>query len=111
MSINVTPRSPGTVHYIPHRAVIRNDRDTTKIRIAYDASTNKNGPSLNESSETGPCLLPKIFDILVRFRVYEHGLTCDIKAAFLNIKNAEEDRDFLRFLWISNIEENDSEVC
>ena len=32
VSINVSyPRSPGTVHYIPHRTVNCNDRDTTKI--------------------------------------------------------------------------------
>ena len=34
----------------------------------------------------------------------------DIKAAFLNIRTAEEDRDLLRFLWIGNIEENESDV-
>ena len=41
--INVTARSPGTVHYIPHRGVIRHDRETTKIRAVYDASGNKTG--------------------------------------------------------------------
>ena len=107
--INATARSPGTVHYIPHRAVIRDDRKTTKIRVVYDASANKNGPSLNECLETGPCLLPKIFEILVRFRAYKYCLTSDIKAAFLNIRIAEEDRHFLRFLLVSNIEENETE--
>ena len=34
----------------------------------------------------------------------------DIKAAFLNIRIVEEDRDLLRFLWIGNIEENEPEV-
>ena len=33
----------------------------------------------------------------------------DIKAAFLKIRIAEEDRDFLSFLWVSNIEENETE--
>ena len=37
-------------------------------------------------------------------------LTSDIKAAFLNIRIDEEDRDFLRLLWVSNIEENEPEV-
>ena len=108
--INVTARSPSTVHYIPHWAVIRDDRDTTKIRAVYDTRANENGPSLRESLESGPCLLPEIFDILVRFRAYKYGLTSNIKAAFLNIRIVEENRDFLRFLWVNNIEENEPEV-
>ena len=74
------------------------------------SSANKNGPSLNEFLKAGPCLLPKILYILVRFRAYKYGLTSDIKAAFLNIRDVEEDRDFLRFLWISNFVENEPEV-
>ena len=74
------------------------------------SSANKNGPSLNEFFKAGPCLLPEILDILVRFRAYKYGLTSDIKAAFLNIREVEEDRDLLRFLWIANIEENESDV-
>ena len=74
------------------------------------SSANKNGPYLNEFLKAGPCLLPKILDILVRFRAYKYGLTSDIKAAFLNIREVEEDRDFLRFLWISNFVENEPEV-
>ena len=74
------------------------------------SSANKNGPYLNEFLKAGPCLLPKILDILVRFRAYKYGLTSDIKAAFLNIRDVEEDRDFLRFLWISNFVENEPEV-
>ena len=28
----------GEVHYLPHRAVIRKDKQTTRLRIVYDAS-------------------------------------------------------------------------
>ena len=39
----------GAVHYIPHREVVREERDTTKLRIVYDASAKmKNKPSLND---------------------------------------------------------------
>ena len=101
----------GDVHYIPHREVVRQDRDTTKIRIVYDASAKvKNGISLNECLETGPCMLPKIFEILVRFRCYRYALTSDIKSAFLNIRVNEEDRDFLRFLWVDNITNPDPAI-
>ena len=28
---------PGCVHYLPHRAVIRNDKETTKVRVVFNA--------------------------------------------------------------------------
>ena len=97
----------GKVHCIPHREVVR-DRETTRVRIVYDASAKvKERISLNDCLETGPCPLPKIFEILVRFRCFKYALTSDIKSAFLNIRVKEEDRDFLRFLWATAIMNSD----
>jgi hypothetical protein len=44
----------GRVHYLPHHAVIRHDRETTKLRIVYDASAKADGPSFNNCLYTGP---------------------------------------------------------
>ena len=39
----------GEVHYLPHTPVIREEKQTTKIRAVFDASSYKvNGPSLNK---------------------------------------------------------------
>ena len=73
------------VHYIPHKEVVKEERETTKLRIVYNASANQNGPSINESLNYGPSLLPKIFDILVRFRSYKYAIISDIQSAFWNI--------------------------
>ena len=75
----------GIVHYLPHREVIRMDKETTKLRIVYDASARSNGPSLNDCLLSGPSLSPLIFDILLRFRLNKVGMTADIEKAFLNI--------------------------
>jgi hypothetical protein len=57
------------IHYLPHREVIRMDKETTKIRIVYVASARSNGPSLNDCLLAGPSLSHLIFDILIRFRL------------------------------------------
>ena len=72
----------GGVYYMPHREVIRENREATKIRMAYDPRSKAVGPSLNEYLDAGPCLLPKIFDLLVRFRSYRYGMISDIKSVF-----------------------------
>ena len=79
--------------------MIKNERDTTKTRIVFDAASKTgNNPSLNDCLHSGPCLLPLIFDILLRFRIRDLVLVADIKQAFLKIEIDEGDRDFLRFL-------------
>ena len=92
----------GRVHYLPHHAVIRQDKETTKVRIVYDASAQSNGTSLNDCLHTGPKSNQKILDILLRFRCYRVALTADIEKAFLMISINKEDRDVLRFFWIDD---------
>ena len=96
----------GSVHYLPHRPVIRNDKETTKIRAVFDASCKVNGPSLNEILYPGPNLLLKIFDALTRFRFNPIGLLADIKQAFLNVGISDEHKNYLRFLWYDINNEN-----
>ena len=47
-------------HYLPHRPVIREDKETTKTCILFDASCKSRvgGPSLNDILESGPSLAP-----------------------------------------------------
>ena len=97
--------------YIPHREIVKDQRYTTKMRIVYNASARRIGNiSLNDALESGPCLLPKIFDIIVRFRSYKYAIISDIKAAFLQIRVAEEDRNYLRFLWVDDIAKEEPQI-
>ena len=89
-------------HYIPHHAVLRHDRDTTKLHIVYDASVKTEGPSLNDCLYVGPPFGQYILDIIIRFRLHNIALVGDIEKAFLMVSITKEDRDVLRFLWVDD---------
>ena len=83
---------------MPHRAVVRENKDTTKVRIVFDASSKvRDEPALNDCLYSSPCLLPAIYDILLRLRLEKIAFISDIKQAFLNITIAEEHRDYFAF--------------
>ena len=100
----------GEVHYLPHHAVIRKDKSTTKLHIVYDASAKSTGCSLNECLHKGPKFYQKNLDILLRFHTYPIALTADIEKVFLMISVSEQDRDALRFLWVDNIYSKDPRI-
>ena len=101
---------PDVVHYIPHHAVIRRDKSTTKLRILYNASAKSDGASLNDCLHAGPALTQRIFDIMLRFRNHRVALVGDIEKAFLMVHMNEADKDVLRFLWVGDIDKAESKV-
>ena len=99
----------GRVHYLPHHPVVRHDKQTTKVRIVYDASARAGGPSLN-CLYTGPNFGQTILDILLRFRLHNIAFVGDVEKAFLMVSVADSDRDVLRFLWIKDVKGTQSEI-
>jgi len=95
----------GKVYYIPRHEVIRVDKETTKLRVVYDASARagKNSPSLNDCLYAGPPLSSYIYDVLLRFRINKIAITGDIEKAFLNVSVDRRDRNYLRFLWVDDV--------
>ena len=65
--------------------------------------SDKNEPSLNDILYSGPCLLLLIEDILLQFLLGRIAVVADIQQAFLQILVNECHRNYLRFLWYSNI--------
>ena len=100
----------GKVHYLPHHEVVRLDKNTTKVRVVIDASSKRNGPSLNNCLYAGPPLTPLIFDVLLRFRAHETALTADIEKAFLNVAVSKDHRDLLRFLWVDDVHKDNPQL-
>ena len=87
--------------YLPHKAVVKENAETTKLRVVYDASAKEqpNSPSLNECLNPGPSLQNTLWNVLVRQRSYPVAVCGDIEKAFLQVRIKECERDALRFHW------------
>lgn len=79
--------------YLPHFAVVKPQKQTTKIRIVFDVSVKHEGTSLNDCLSTGPKLQRELFKVLLRFRREPVAVVCDIAEI------ASEDQMYQRFLW------------
>ena len=90
--------------YIPHKAVVRDTAETTKLRVVYDASARaySGAPSLNECLNPGPPLQNKLWSVLVRSRFHPVAVAGDIKQAFLQVRIKELHRDAPRFHWLKD---------
>ncbi|XP_067041142.1 uncharacterized protein [Acropora muricata] len=90
----------GSVRYLPHHAVFRADRQTTKCRIVFDASAREqDSVSLNDCVPPGPALQPNLASVLIRFRTHRIGMMADVEKMYLQIKLSPKDQDVHRYLW------------
>lgn len=108
--VDPTAHEVGRLHYLPHHGVFQHDKQTTKLRVVYDASARGDGPSLNDCLHIGPNFGQNMLDILVRFRVHPIVLMGDVEKAFLMVSVAERDRDVLRFLWVADVKQSSPEI-
>ena len=94
----------GREFYMPHKPVLRESAESTKLRIVYDASarTYESAHALNVCLEIGPPLQNQLWKVHLRGRFYTVALAGDIQKAFLQVRIRPEDRDALRFQWLSN---------
>ncbi|XP_068739657.1 uncharacterized protein [Montipora capricornis] len=88
------------IRYLPHHAVFREDKKTTKCRVVFDASaSDEHEVSLNDCILSGPALQPNLVSVLLRFRARRIALMADVEKMFLQIKVDGRDQDALRYLW------------
>jgi hypothetical protein len=98
-------------YYLPWFPVIDRTRDSTKMRMVFDAAAkDKEGKSLNSEIEDTPNRLNDLLTILLKFRRYKFAVTGDVSEMFLRIRMEPQDRKYHRFFihkelwqWISVI--------
>ncbi|VDM44479.1 unnamed protein product [Toxocara canis] len=97
-----TPQEPTQTiaSYIPHQLVITSQKETTKLRVVFDASAiDSNEDSPCGKLLRGPVLFQNLGGILVQLRCSPCVIMPDVKKAFLQVGLNERDRDMTRFLW------------
>lgn len=77
----------GIEFYIPHKTVVRENAQSTEMRIVNDTSARANAsvPSLNECREIGPPLQNQLYNLFIRNRFYPVTIAGDLKQALLQI--------------------------
>lgn len=96
--------------YLPHHAVVREDKASTKVRVVFDASCpGVNGVSLNNDLMVGPTLQSDLRSVIMRWRIYPICLTSDIVKMYRQVQVYKTDSDFQRILW-RNLDEPNSDL-
>ncbi|XP_022817401.1 uncharacterized protein LOC111350200 isoform X1 [Spodoptera litura] len=87
-------------YYLPHHAVVKEDKETTKVRIVFNASQKGNNYiSLNDELLVGPQLQTDMRSLIMKFRMRKICFVADIQRMYRMILVTKEDRDLQRILW------------
>ncbi|XP_011877569.1 PREDICTED: uncharacterized protein LOC105567357, partial [Vollenhovia emeryi] len=97
------PRNVKFRIFLPHQAVVRKDRTSTKTRVVFDASSkDSKGVSLNDALRKGPTLQSDLFTIILRFRCHRYILTADVVKMYRQILVHEEHTPLQTIYWREN---------
>ncbi|GFU62536.1 DUF1758 domain-containing protein [Nephila pilipes] len=93
--------------YLPHHAVVREDKISSRLRIVFDGAAHEEGQySLNDCLKTGINLYPNLFELLIKFRENAVVYIADIRQAFLDISLDTENRRFNRLFLTQHLNFN-----
>lgn len=69
--------------YLPHHAVVREDKTTTKVRVVFVASSKgSQGILLNDMLLVGPTIQPDLRHIVMKWRLHPIVLCADIEKIY-----------------------------
>ncbi|XP_048483631.1 uncharacterized protein LOC119692124 [Plutella xylostella] len=86
--------------YLPHHAVMKEEKETSKCRVVFNASCKgTNNTSLNDELLVGPQLQEDMRSIIMRWRMHKVCFAADAVKMYRMILITEEDKDNQRILW------------
>ncbi|XP_057329918.1 uncharacterized protein LOC130670521 [Microplitis mediator] len=101
--VSSTSPEPSHVYYLLYHCVVREDSETTKLRVVFNGSSKtSSASSLNDHLHIGPSLQSKICDVLLYLRSHRYIFLTDIVKMFCQILIHPDDRDYQRILWTEN---------
>lgn len=87
-----TPPLTSPSYYFPHRGILRESCETTKLRVVFNGSAKTTaGRSLNNIRHTGPKLQRNISDILLWSRQHKITFMPDVTKMFRQIRVHQDD--------------------
>lgn len=93
-------QNPKFGYYLPHHSVIREQSESTKLRVVFDASCKtSSGKSFNDIQLVGPVVQDDLLSILLRFRQNTYVVTGDIEKMYRQILVDESQRHLQLILW------------
>ncbi|XP_075157918.1 uncharacterized protein LOC142231185 [Haematobia irritans] len=99
-------------YYLPHHAVVKPERTSTKVRVVFNASKKTtSGFSLNDILHTGPILQNDLMNVILRWRFFRYVFNGDIQKMYRQIYVHEDDRKFQRILFRQSATGEISDFC
>ncbi|XP_075167660.1 uncharacterized protein LOC142239773 [Haematobia irritans] len=90
----------GSGFYMPHHAVIKPERISTKLRVVFNASSHSStGLSLNDILYPGPVLQNDLTLLIIRWRFYRYVFNGDIEKMYRQILLDDRHTRFQRIIF------------
>lgn len=100
VNYNSEELNSGSIYFMAHHPVIREDKKTTKLRVVFDGSMkSKDKKCINDFLYNGANVQNELFDILILFRTYKFVVSTDIKQMYRMVLINPKHRPFQNILW------------
>jgi len=99
----VRPTHSSASYYLPHHAVLKPERTTTKLRVVFNASSpSENVVSLNDILHAGPVLQSDLTIQILKWRYFRYVYSADIEKMYRQIWVDPKHSPFQRILFRNN---------
>ncbi|XP_075158210.1 uncharacterized protein LOC142231486 [Haematobia irritans] len=98
--------------YLPHHAVVKPDRTSTKVRVVFNASKKTtSGFSLNDVLYTGPAKQNDLMNVILNWRFFKYVFNGDIQKMYRQIWIHCDDQQYQRILFRPSPSDQVQDFC